>query len=178
VSRLQKQHSYWDRPCFWLQTSRHLPCQRRGICLLEGSACWSRRGSYLGSQIPQRPVCTGESGDCRSDTASGTGRSNTASGTDPVSGSRHPGTFPTRGEGRCPPGSALPAGAGEKAILSPGSLRDQSVQSVQVSTDCRGNTSSGTRPVSGLHLQPGGRSEHQTSVHLPCKRRACLQRLL
>ena len=40
----------------------------------------------------------GERADCRSHTASGTGRSNTASETDLISGSRHPGTFPTRGE--------------------------------------------------------------------------------
>jgi hypothetical protein len=43
--------------------------------------------------------------------------------------------------------------------------------------DRRGNTSSGKGPVSGLHLQPGGRSECQIFVHLPCKRRACLQRV-
>ena len=28
---LQKLHSFWDRPYFGLQTSRHLPHQRRGI---------------------------------------------------------------------------------------------------------------------------------------------------
>jgi hypothetical protein len=39
-------------------------------------------------------------------------------------------------------------------------------------------TASGTGPVSGLHLLPGGRSERQISVHLPCKIRACLQRVL
>jgi hypothetical protein len=44
--------------------------------------------------------------------------------------------------------------------------------------DCRGNSSSGTGPVSGLHLQPGGRSKCQISVHLPCKRRACLRSTL
>jgi hypothetical protein len=43
--------------------------------------------------------------------------------------------------------------------------------------ECRGNTSSGTGPVSGIHLQLGGRSERQIFVHLPCKRRACLQRV-
>jgi hypothetical protein len=36
---LQKLHSFWDRPYFGLQTSRHLPHQRRGVCpTLEGSA--------------------------------------------------------------------------------------------------------------------------------------------
>jgi hypothetical protein len=38
--------------------------------------------NVLGSWIPQRLVCAGESADYRSDTASGT---------DPVLGSRHPG---------------------------------------------------------------------------------------
>jgi hypothetical protein len=42
----------------------------------------------------------------------------------------------------------------------------------------RRDTASGTGPVSGLHLLPGDRSEHHVSVHLPCKRRACLQRVL
>jgi hypothetical protein len=40
----------------------------------------------------------GESADYRRDTSSGTGRSYTASGIDPISDSRHPGTFPTRGK--------------------------------------------------------------------------------
>ena len=30
----------------------------------------------------------------------------------------------------------------------------------------------------GLHLQPGDRADPQSSVHLPCQRRACLQRVL
>jgi hypothetical protein len=79
----------------------------------------------LGSQIPHRLICTGESAKYRSNTASETGRSNTASGTDPVSGSRHPGTFPARGEMSAWKGSF---GAGEGAILVPRSLRDQSAQ--------------------------------------------------
>jgi hypothetical protein len=33
----------------------------------------------------------------------------------------------------------------------------------------RSYTASGTGPVSGLHFQPGGRSERQIFVHLPCK---------
>jgi hypothetical protein len=61
----------------------------------------------LVSWVPQRPVCAGESADCRSNTASGIGRSNTASGTSrsdtasgtgPIFGSRHPGIFPAKGE--------------------------------------------------------------------------------
>jgi hypothetical protein len=47
-------------------------------------------------------------------------RSNTASGTDPISGSRHLGTFPNRGEMYTGEGSA---GPGEVAILGPRSLR-------------------------------------------------------
>jgi hypothetical protein len=101
---LQKWHSFWDKPLLGLQTSRHLPRQRRGVH--PGGLFLLRSGSHFGSWIPQRLVCTGESVDNRSNTASGTG------------------------------------------------------------------------PVSGLHLQPGVRSEHQISVHLPCKRRAYLQRVL
>jgi hypothetical protein len=104
ASGLQKQHCFWDRPCFRLQTSRHLFCSWRGV--LPGGFFRRRWESHLGSHVPQRAVC-----------------------------------------------------AGERA-------------------DCRGNTSSGTGPISGLDLQPGGRSEHQISVHLPCKRRAGLQRVL
>jgi hypothetical protein len=43
------------------------------------------------------------------------------------------------------------------------------------SADYKSYTASGIGPVSGLHLLPGGRSERQISVHLPCKRRAYLQ---
>jgi hypothetical protein len=32
--------------------------------------------------------------------------------------------------------------------------------------------------VSGTQLLPGGRFEHQISGYLPCKRRACKQRVL
>jgi hypothetical protein len=46
------------------------------------------------------------------------------------------------------------------------------------SADYRSYTASGIGPVSGLHLQPGGRSKCQISVHLPCKKRVCLQRVL
>jgi hypothetical protein len=73
-------------------------------------------------------------------------------------------------------GRALTARAGAGAILCPSFLRDQSATGE--SADFRGNTPSGTGPVSGFRFQPGGRSERQTSVHLLCKRRACLQRVL
>ena len=109
----QKQHSFWDRPRFGLQTSRQLPCQRRGV--LPGGLCQSTWGSHLGSLIPQTLVCTGENVDYWSYTASGTGRS---------------------------------------------------------------YTTSGTAPISGFHLQPGSWSEQQISVNLPCKKRACLERVL
>ena len=46
------------------------------------------------------------------------------------------------------------------------------------SADYRRYTGSGTGPVLGLYLRPGGRTECQISVHLPCKSRACLQRVL
>jgi hypothetical protein len=81
-------------------------------------------------QVSSR-TAKGERVDCISDTASGTGRSNTATGTDPVSGSRHPGTFPAKGEvsaGGNGGGGALATRAGERAILCPLSNGDQSVQ--------------------------------------------------
>ena len=52
------------------------------------------------------------------------------------------------------------------------------LQKLHSSGTGRSDTASGTVPVSGHHLQPGGRAECQISVHFPCKRRACLQRVL
>jgi hypothetical protein len=112
---LQKLFSFWDKPCFQLQTSGHLYCQRRGVCPAQVGLLKSIWGTHLGSRFLQWVVCAGESEDYRSYTASGTGRSDTASG---------------------------------------------------------------TGPVLGLHLQPRGRSECQIPVHLTCKRRAFLQRVL
>jgi hypothetical protein len=68
-----------------------------------GGLCWSTWGSHHGSQIPQRLVCTGESVNYRRYTASETSRSDTASGADPISSSRHLGTFTARGEVSAPP---------------------------------------------------------------------------
>ena len=53
----------------------------------------------------------------RSYTASGTGRSNTDSGADPISGSRHPGTFPAIGQVSTPPGRAFPEQLGEPSLV-------------------------------------------------------------
>jgi hypothetical protein len=80
---------------------------------------------------------------------------------------------PSPPEERWPPGRALTTRAGKGTILCPRSLGVCAGEH----TNCRGNISSWTDPVSGHHLQPGGRSECQTSVHLPCKRRACLKRV-
>jgi hypothetical protein len=102
----QKPQSFWGRQHFRLQTSGDLPCQRRGLPTQEGFTTASG-GATLGSRIPPRQLCQGESMNYRSY-----------------------------------------------------------------------YTDSGTSTVSGLHLLPGGRSEQQISVHLPCKRRACLQSAL
>ena len=80
-----RSNCFWGRPHCGLQTSGHLPCQRRGVCHAR-EGCQSTRGSRLWSGISQRLDCVGESANYRSCTASVTGRSSTASGTGPVSG--------------------------------------------------------------------------------------------
>jgi hypothetical protein len=73
-------------------------------------------------------------------------------------------------EERCLPGKALMARAGERAILCPVSLRDKSVQvSMQTAEE--------------MHLLRQALFwafifNEEISVHLPCKKRACLQRVL
>jgi hypothetical protein len=62
----------------------------------------------MGSWFPQILVCTGESADYRSDTDSGA---------DPLSDSRHPGTFPARGEVSAPPGRNLPENLAESSLV-------------------------------------------------------------
>ena len=56
--RLQKQHSFWDTPLFKLQTSRHLPRQRRGVC---------SRGLWPPEQVrqPSCVPCPSETNLCR-----------------------------------------------------------------------------------------------------------------
>ena len=95
-------------------------------------------------------------------------------GQTPASGCRHPGTFPARGKVTTWEGSDLQSRLGNHLV----SWVPRRPVCAGDHADFRGNPSSGTGPVLGLHLQPGGRSECQTSVHLPCKRRACLKRVL
>jgi hypothetical protein len=45
---------------------RNLLCQRRGVCPAREGLCWSTWGRNLGSQIPLRLVCRGESVEYRS----------------------------------------------------------------------------------------------------------------
>jgi hypothetical protein len=121
---------------------------------------WNKR-----QYSPQWLVCAGGSVDYRSYTASGTGRSNTASGTDPFSGSRHPGTFPSRGEVYALPRRALlQSTLGNHLesqipqwLVCTGDCADY--RSYTASGTCRSCTASGKDHVSGLHLQPGGRSK-------------------
>jgi hypothetical protein len=99
------EYSFWGRPHFGLQTSRHLPCQRRDVHLAqEGIARPPGEPSWF---------------------------------LDPSKTSLHRWEY-----------------------------------GLQKLTD------SVTGPVSGLHLLPGGRSKCQMSVHLLCKRRDCLKRVL
>ena len=106
--------------------------------------------------------------------ASRTGRSHRASEADSISSSRHPDMFPARGEESILPGRTLP-----EHLREPSWFLDPTETSLN-RWECglQKLTDSGTGPVSGLHLLPGGKSECQISVHLPCKRRACLQRVL
>jgi hypothetical protein len=90
---------------------------------------------------------------------------------------------PSLPEERYPPGRALTEHLGEpfgfwipQRIVCAGESVDY--RSYTAYRTGRSETASGIGPVSGLHLQSVGRSEHQISVHLPCKRRACLQRVL
>jgi hypothetical protein len=64
---------------------------------------------------------------------------------------------PSLPEERWPPGRALTSQAGERAILCP--VVPQRPVCAGECADCRGKISSGTGPVSELHLHPGHRSE-------------------
>jgi hypothetical protein len=104
-------------------------------------------------------------------TALRTGRRHRASEEDPLSGSRLLGTFPARGELSALPRKVLAEYLGEPSwFLDP-------TETILHRWEF-GQTASGTGPVSGLHLLPGGRSKCQIFVHLPCNRSAFLQRVL
>jgi hypothetical protein len=97
-------------------------------------------------------------------------------------GSRHPGTFPARGEVSSPIVRALPELLGESSLvqdIAETSLCSENAEyrSYTASGTGRTNTASGTGPVSGHHLLQEGRSKRQISVYLPSKRRACLQKV-
>jgi hypothetical protein len=61
----QKPQSFWGKPHFRLQTSWHLPCQRRGVHPDLEDFTTASGGAIMGSRIPPRLVCAGESVDCR-----------------------------------------------------------------------------------------------------------------
>jgi len=96
-----------------------------------GRALLEQVRGHLGSRISQSLICPGESVDNRSNTASGTGRNNPATGTDLFWAPDI--RAPSAPEDRCLPRRALTSRAGERAILCPMSLGDQSVQ-VRVQT--------------------------------------------
>ena len=133
--------------------------------------------------MPPRLVYEGGECGLQKLTASGTGRCHTTTEEDPILGSRHPGTFPVREDVSAPPRRALLEHLGEPSWFSDHSKTSQhrwecGLQKLTASGTGQSDTTSGTGPVSGLHLLPGGRSECQISVHFPCKRKACLQRVL
>jgi hypothetical protein len=107
-------------------------------------------------------------------TDSGTSGSHRASATVHVSGSIQPGTFLDRGEVSAQPGRELSEHLWETSWFP------DSTKTSLHRWECGQQklTASGTGTVSGLHLLPGVKSKHQMSVHLPWKRRACLQRVL
>jgi hypothetical protein len=103
--------------------------------------------------------------DYRSYTASGIGRSDTASGADPISGFKHPGTFPARGEVSAPLGRALLEHLGEPSWipeLSETSLHrwEYGLQKLHSFWERQKQPGFWGRPHFGL----------QTSRHLPCQR--------
>jgi hypothetical protein len=107
-------------------------------------------------------------------TASRIGGSHRTSEAAPFSGSRKLGNFPARGWVSPQPGMAFPEHLEETSRIL------DSTETTLHRWECglQKLTASGTGPVCGLHLLPGGKSKHQISVHLPWKRRACLQKVL
>ena len=137
---------------------------------------------HLGSQNPLKLVGTSECG-LHKLTASGTGGSHRASEATPFLHSRHPGNFPIRGEVSAQTRREFPEELQETSWF-PDSTETSlhrwecGLQKLTVSVTGQSNAASGKGPLLGIHLWPGGWSECQISVHLPCKRIACLQRML
>jgi hypothetical protein len=75
---------------------------------------------------------------------------------------RHPGIFPARGSVSTLPGRALPEYLREPSW----SLDPTELSLHRCKCGLKKLTASGTGPVSGLHLLPGGKSERQISVHV------------
>ena len=102
--------------------------------------------------VPRRPLCSGESMDCRRDTASGTGRSTQLLGQTPFWSPDI--RVPSLLEESCLSGKSLTAWASEGTFLGPGSLGDQSAQiRFQIvegeQVVCTSDTASGTDTISG-----------------------------
>jgi hypothetical protein len=146
-----------------------------------GGFCLRFRGSHLSSRTPPWAVCRWECGLQRL-AASGTGESHRASGAVPFLGSRHPATFLARGQGSTQPGRPLPQNLREPSWFQDsaesslhrwrcGLLKQpllwQAKSTQLLETSCFRPSSSARR-----------RFKCQITVHLPWKRRACLQRLL
>jgi hypothetical protein len=91
-----------------VRRSGHLPCQRGGVCPVLGGGFAGAPGEPTWFPDPSKTSLRRLECGLQKLTASGTGRSHTASKADPISGSRHPGTFPARGEVSALPGRALP----------------------------------------------------------------------
>jgi hypothetical protein len=130
VFRLQKQHSFWDRSLLGLQTSGHLPHQRRGEC---------PGGGAQPEQVtePSWVLDPSKTSLCRSahrlwrvseQTAEATQLLGQTPFWDPDI------QAPSPPEKRCLPLRALTTRAGERAILWRLSLWDQSVQ-VSIQTE-------------------------------------------
>jgi hypothetical protein len=148
---------------------RHLSTPRI-LCLLrrvgfEGSDPGLSWEHHLVSQVSQRPVHAGEHMDIRTNRASWRGSL----------------WVPSSSAQRQSWNPDLWAASPPKESPPPGSVMTPGLSEISPHRRVHGQKKQQSfldRVPSGLNLQPRGGSELQTSVHLPCKRRACLQRLL
>jgi hypothetical protein len=167
-----------DSPCCKLpSTPRILGSLRRVGRPQRGFWPWEsiRWECHLESQVPQRPVHTEEHMGHRNNRASWTVSLWAFIFTQEAElRPRTLGTFPTKRETASRKYSDPET---QVTMLS-------CIQGLSETSPCRRRQgrqkqqSLLVRVPSGLYLQQRGGSELQTSVHLPCKRRACLQRVL